>query len=269
MRDKNKDKKKFFGIFIGIVILVGLIGFAMYFSTNKDKIVGTTDDNGNDIKVNLTITATPQLTPVNNVTNPPQESTVDKFLTVYMDKNLNQDKDQNELNCGTTCINKEVLLADGQNPNKPQTAVLNSQGKLNATQVGVNSLVWGLFADKNLLITPTSFAFGDGVGDIMIPAWDISGIIAGINANIVSATDEDNGIVYRFDKLIPMMKTAANSGKKIWVKLTPDKTKPSIYYLAEGSLTAVENGYSLRIPVEALSINDNALVVDNIELIIL
>jgi len=127
-----KDKNKHLGIIIGVIILIVLVAFALYFSTNRSKFTDNT--NGQVPEETAVITPTPTAV-TNGNQKPPSQTAVDQLLAVYLDKNQNMEKDQNEINCGTLCINKELLLADAANPANPKTAILNAQGKLTSSQV--------------------------------------------------------------------------------------------------------------------------------------
>jgi hypothetical protein len=268
MRNKNGNTNKILGIITGIVILIALVALAMYFSTNRDVLTDITDNQEPQITALVTVTPEPTTAPLANSNNPPQETTSERFLNVYLDKNLSLVKDSTENICGSICNNKPVLLDNAQDPTNPKSVTL-IQGKLTSAQVGELTMVWGLIPDKNLMIPPTQFAFGDGVGDIQVPAWDTVGIIAGVNANVSAPADEDSAVVYNFTSLVPIMKTAADGGRQIWVKLTPDKTKPEIYFLAKGTMSAVATGYELRVPADSLGTGSNALSIDNVDFVIL
>jgi hypothetical protein len=147
--------------------------------------------------------------------------------------------------------------------------VIDSYSKITQNRVQNFNVVWGLLANKNLLIPPTRFAFGDGSGDVQIPVWQITGVLAGVNANISSATDEDGSIVYNFSTLVPTLQTAYNNQDTVWFKFTPDTTKDSIYYLSGAKLTLTDIGYQAKVDWTVAGGAANLIKVDNLQLIIL
>ena len=235
-------------LFLISVIIVGGLLLAMYLNTNSNK--GQEEKTGSDNSENLmsiTITKTEILTQENSTTDP---TIPERKLSVYVDKNANGTKDADEVLC-TLCTGEQILFGKtGNNGSFPVLSNINNLGLDTSGSVKESSLdnaniAWGAFENKDFIVATSQIVFGDGMGDNLIPAYEYSAKIAGVNANISDVQELNGETQYSFKTLIPIMQTSLQQAKTIYIKYTLNP-EDSRYYISSGKLTGDGQRYYLK-----------------------
>lgn len=236
------------GIIIGVIILLTLLYLAMYFSTNRDKVIPTDDAKTQEAiepsKLDLELEEIAEEMETVEITD-----ISEKKVAFFIDKNFNQVKDEGESACDY-CKNKELLSSQDSIFSARSIIKTDSSGKLNVLEHLDKNLLWGIFTDKSALILPVRFAMDDSTSDIEAPIWNYTGQIAGVNANIVTITSDGDNVSYTFTKLVPAMKTSYESQNPIWLRINPDITKQNEFVLVSGIMTQDADGYTYTAAVQ-------------------
>ena len=258
------------GIIISVLILAGLLYLAMCFSTNSSTVEVITmgvsptasqvDDLSEEI-VNAENTDEDAQLASPKVTDPSIRN-----IVFFIDKNFNGTKEDGEMWC-PYCKNVEVIVGLENSKATPILLKTDSNSKIEETKLSGNNLVWGMVPDKMALIGTTKLAFGDGASDLMIPVFEYSGVIAGVNANIENISVNGGEVEYKISKLVPIMKTAYESQKPIFLKITPNTETPKIFYTVRGSIRTTSDGSFYAINVEDSRVIDSVGQVSKIEFV--
>jgi hypothetical protein len=250
-------------LILGLIIVLGLF-WALYSNTTDNqgqKSDGLTDNSNNSQNsVDISIVQTEEGTATQETTSASSEKAVEtanpvntapeRKLSLFVDKNNNAIKDSTEALC-TLCSGEQLLYGRASSGNNlPSISSIkitgiDLSGSVKESALGDAHIAWGAFDNKRFIVPPTEFVFGDGSTDEMIPAIEYQAKIAGVNANIIEVSDENNQTQYTFKVLIPMFQTALNENKTIYIKysLNTDETR---YYLTSGKITKVGSNYVLN-----------------------
>lgn len=271
-----------FGSVIGIIIIILAVVAALYFYTNSggsdinsgadNPVVGVkVDDQDPDadpegaetvVTPSVTVAEEPELTAIGSV----------KKIALFLDKNRDLAKQDEEANC-QACGDRSFVLGNSQAAGAPvsglTTVKADRNGIISDAKSADYNQIWGVSVDRSVMVPPTEYYYSDGMGEIPAPVFEITGVIAAINANVVRAHEEDGAIIYEFEMLIPAMSASTTAGNPLWVKLTPDLTKENEFYLSSGTLEATDEGYSLKVDWGRAGNVANILKLDNLEFVIL
>lgn len=241
------------GILLSLLIISILLYIAMYFSTNASDIKEITTG----VSPSLLITEKEEKEEENNEVI--ISEIVDRNISFFIDKNRNRIKDNDDINC-MYCKDIDMFLGK-MNTNISIKVKTDSHSKLYPEIVGDNNLIWGVINDKFGLIPNHPIILGDNSSDILIPIWEYSGLVAGINADIKNIDMDNNKVRITIDKLIPIMKTAYESQKQIWIKYNDSNSN---YYLILGSINTNDNKYEYSFSIN----NINSISIEDIEFIV-
>lgn len=264
------------GKIVSSIIIITAIGLALYVYTNTvgkpetdnapvttvtpSALVGTTIATNN-------VNNSPMVTKTPTATVAPTASAVQRSLLFFIDKNENGSKDSGEGIC-QACSGRSVAFAKSPQGEGLKMINIPNTAKITESSVLGFNRVFGVIHDRDVMVPPLEFGFGDGPDDIQVPVYEITGVVSAVNANVTGASDEDGTINYKFSKLIPTMKTAFDANKGMWVKFTPDTNNQNNYYLTKSQIEAVDDGYIARADWGNAAGSANVLKLDNIEFII-
>ena len=240
------------GIIISILILASLLYLAMYFSTNSATVeVITKGGSPTPSPIEGLEDGSINAEDIDNdqITSPEITDVAIKYLVFFIDKNLNANKDDGEMWC-PYCKNTEFIMGLENSKANPTLIKTDSNSKIEESKMAGNNMIWGMIPDKSALINSTKLAFGDGTSDVMIPIWEYSGIIAGVNANIENVSVNGSEVEYKISKLVPIMKTAYESQKPIILKITPNSESLKIFFTARGSIRTSNDGSFYTVSVD-------------------
>jgi hypothetical protein len=236
-------------IIIGVIILLTLIYLAMYFSTNRDKVIPTDSNKAQQEEVEPSKLEME----LEEIAKEMQELEVtdisEKKVAFYIDKNFNQVKDEGEANCDY-CKNRELLASVDSIFSARSIIKTDGSGKINVLDALDKNLLWGIFTDKSALVLPLRYGMDDSPNDIEAPIWNYTGQIAGVNANIVTITSDGDNVSFTFTKLVPAMKTSYESQNPIWLRINPDITKENEFVLVAGVMSQDADGYTYTVAVQ-------------------
>jgi hypothetical protein len=192
-------------------------------------------------------------------------------LLFFIDKNGNNIKDSGEAVC-QACYGKSLVFAGAANakgivPALTSLTVSNS-AKVTESSIGSAVQVWGVINDRSVMVVPTEFGFGDNVNDVDIPVLEITGVVAGVNANITDVTNTNDTISYSFSTLIPILKTAYTNQSTIWIKYIPDTTNTNLYYLTDSVIEMNKDKYVINADWNQTTVSANMLNAANVEFVI-
>jgi hypothetical protein len=231
------------------IIIIAVIVVALYFVPKKDSetkasaitpTVSDTQSTLTDDESGPTDAALPKTT--REVGEP--TVIVARVYKIFIDTNNNQQRDGSELDCGL-CVAKGLITARSQNlqQGNPALVTIHASGALPDNEMRIYNLAWGLFDDRQVIIPEFSYSpDGDGTDSINIPAYEYKLLVNSVNANYIKGEISGNKVTYIFTALLPAFQSAAQSGKPVWVRYTPNLANLDIYYLASGRLVADTNG---------------------------
>lgn len=223
-----------------VILLSAIIGATIY---QKKQNQQTQQDSTTPQQVNISSTPSMQ------VPSPTATKIANSQVTtghIFIDKNKNNKQDNGETNCDV-CIAK-ALIAGQVNaevfPNLNNLLQISVQGGgiLQSDKLLQINTVWGVFADREIIIPNYLVLNGDATSEIDIPAWEIDTEISGVNANIsnIVKTAEQVGqnftIRYYFSNLLPVLSAAKDKDSFVWVYFLPDSSQLAKVYLNKGKL---------------------------------
>lgn len=169
----------------------------------------------------------------------------ERRITIFLDKDTDGRKGEDEKSCGRCFDSVVVVTANEVLPNNLSRENVSLVGKAGSIDFANNNLaknVWGYLPDFDLLIPYTELqAEAD---PIYVPSIKVLPAIGGINANIQSISIEDTGdsliTTYRLIDFVPLLKSYTEEDSKVWIQFTPGAKSPNQYYLVEAELVNEE-----------------------------
>lgn len=236
-------------IFTALILIIAIGGgLALYFKPNFLFPAPQRTDNvsnlaalssPDDVKLEKTIVPNP---------TSKQDFTVAPFkATLFLDANSNGSKDDGESGCATCMPRLMVCSKRAIDSSVPAVSdalnlTIGSAGTLPTDQLFDGYVCWASLDDKKLFVAPYTILVGDSSAEVYIPVISTKAHLVGVNTHIKTIEVKDNSYVYNFDLLIPVLQTQFTSKKDVWLKFTPDLSKPDMYFVRAAQIQMDENG---------------------------